>query len=230
MRILVIILLVGAAFAGVTAFSGLNDRMDDRDARDAARASAARKALRDAPYNFKQVVFGPGEAGSELRFRGRAALPGGAMSAVYGVVDLTCPTESDAKCWRLRELYLDGDPVILAAGPVEPPAAEAPAAAPEPPPEDDPAGAAPGPEISLAAEPVDPAPAAAPPMMSHKVRLPTVNVRSGPSTEDDVVMQLTMGTELHLLERRGSWGRFRIAGRAEGPDEAWIALRVLEEL
>ena len=60
-----------------------------------------------------------------------------------------------------------------------------------------------------------------------KVTGSNVNLRSGPGTANDVVTQLTLGTEAIVTEERGSWIKIETA---DGATQGWIFAKYLEQV
>lgn len=214
----------------------------------------------DERYLFQQVVVGPGDDEiQQLDFRARAYRDGVGQAA-YGAIRASCPPPAeDADCWELASLYVDGvsvhqgpeaaapadysAPAVSKLAGVALSASQAETTTATLPPVDEkllaaePARQAEAPAVSseevlaniLAnnpAVPVTDTPADLRP--THSVRPSLVNARAAP--RGNALAQLPRGTPLHMLDRQGGWGQFRVLDGEEAGLEIWIALSVLDSL
>ncbi len=92
----------------------------------------------------------------------------------------------------------------------------------------------PQPPVQISAAAPAPAPVQAPapqPAEQLAVLVRGANVRSAPSGDAAVMLSLSRGTQVALLERKGSWTRIQVksAANSSGPKEGWIFTSFLKE-
>ncbi len=218
----------------------LTDTIEQRQERDRSNRTRIMRVLKsDQRFTFQQVVVGPGETEQELVFRARAYRDGIGQAA-YGSIRTECPPPAtEASCWELAALHVDGVAVDQPGGTPDPEPIESPPpaiAVAAPVPENLPADI---PTIVSEPEPEEvqaptgdeaeapPEPAAAP-RPTHLVRPNRVNARDAP--QGTALTTLPRGTPLIILEQQAGWGRFEVLDGTETGSEVWIALSVLDPL
>ena len=249
----IFLLFIVATVAGLAIWWISRQDPDVERARLTAAAKAAsatvgmQKMLRESDvFEFTNVVVSPSQTEDVLEFRAMV-IQQGAPRPVYGEAAPNCEDALEAaECWDLVLLEVDGRPYDLGVG------APAPAGdAPDTTETDDtnPETAETGPaEETVVAPPTDPVagePALDPvevitttteqptqdprpgPIATHEVARPLINARSGPGTTNEVLTQLSGGTQLAQVSASEGWGQFLVlSGEAEGLT-VWIAFSIL---
>lgn len=246
-------LFVPAGYFGSEALSELSEMTEARKAREQSNRGRIMRILKaDERYLFQQVVVGPGDDVQQLDFRARAYRDGIGQAA-YGAIRTDCaPPAEDAGCWELASLYVDGISVQQEPGvkavPDEDQSVEttgtlakqdgtpSSATVAEPLPQSSNEGT---PELETTLR-VTPIPDAADSTSAsslellgslrptHSVRPSLANARDAPRGQ--AVTQLPRGTPLHMLERRGGWGQFKLLDGDQAGLEVWVAFSVLDSI